>query len=125
MPISQGDRNRKAAALFFALRPTDLGARVIASVAGTGTGYSFCAITLTAWFRSEGGRDALVASGTDSDRRIIAYLDLLQQNPAPPRYPGVPGMSGMLTRANEAVAFGKLNPKQAAQQFIGEVSARL
>lgn len=74
---------------------------------------------------SKPGRDALVASGTDSDRKVIAYLDLLQQNPAPPRYPGVPGMTGMLTRANEAVAFGKLNPKQAAQQFIGEVSARL
>ena len=31
----------------------------------------------------------------------------------------------MLTRANEGVAFGKLTPKQAAQQFINEVSIRL
>jgi ABC-type glycerol-3-phosphate transport system substrate-binding protein len=74
---------------------------------------------------SKAGRDALAASGTDSDRKIIAYLDMLQKDPAPPRYPGVPGMSGMLTRANEAVAFGKLNPKQAAEQFIGEISTRL
>jgi multiple sugar transport system substrate-binding protein len=74
---------------------------------------------------SKAGRDALAASGTDADRKIIAYLDLLQKDPAPPRYPGVPGMTGMLTRANEGVAFGKLTPKQAAQQFINEVSTRL
>jgi multiple sugar transport system substrate-binding protein len=74
---------------------------------------------------SKAGRDAMAASGTDADREIIAYLDLLQKDPAPPRYPGVPGMTGMLTRANEGVAFGKLTPKQAAQQFINEVSTRL
>ena len=74
---------------------------------------------------SKAGRDAIAASGTDSDRKIIAYLDMLQNDPAAPRYPGVPGMSGMLTRANEAVAFGKLNPKQAADQFVGEISTRL
>ena len=74
---------------------------------------------------SKAGRDALAASGTDADRKIIAYLDMVQEDPAAPRYPGVPGMSGMLTRANEAVAFGKLSPKQAAEQFIGEISTRL
>jgi multiple sugar transport system substrate-binding protein len=74
---------------------------------------------------SKAGRDTMAASGTDADRKIIAYLDLLQKDPAPPRYPGVPGMTGMLTRANEGVAFGKLTPKQAAQQFISEVSTRL
>jgi multiple sugar transport system substrate-binding protein len=74
---------------------------------------------------SKAGRDVLAASGTDADRKIIAYLDLLQKDPAPPRYPGVPGMTGMLTRANEGVAFGKMTPKEAAQQFINEVSVRL
>lgn len=70
-------------------------------------------------------RDALAESGTESDRKIIGYLNLLQEEPAPPRYPGVPGMSGMLTRANEGVAFGQLTPKEAAEQFIAEVSERL
>jgi multiple sugar transport system substrate-binding protein len=70
-------------------------------------------------------RDAVAASGTDADKKIIAYLNELQKDIAAPRYPGVPGMSGMLTRANEGVAFGKLTPKQAAEQFIGEISARL
>lgn len=70
-------------------------------------------------------RDKLAETGSDSDRKIIEYLNLLQEDPAPPRYPGVPGMSGMLGRANEGVAFGQLTPKEAADQFIGEVSARL
>jgi multiple sugar transport system substrate-binding protein len=70
-------------------------------------------------------RDALAETGSESDRKIIGYLNLLQEDPAPPRYPGVPGMSGMLGRANEGVAFGQLSPKEAADQFIAEVSARL
>jgi multiple sugar transport system substrate-binding protein len=74
---------------------------------------------------SKAGRAALANEGTDSDRKIIAYIDLLQQNPAPPRYPGITGMSGMLRRANEAVAFGKMKPQEAADQFIGEAKARL
>jgi multiple sugar transport system substrate-binding protein len=74
---------------------------------------------------SKAGRDALTKDGSDADRKIIAYLNTLQTNAAAPRYPGVPGMSGMLKRANEGVAFGKQTPKQAAEQFIREVSARL
>lgn len=70
-------------------------------------------------------RDALAAEGTEAERKILAYLDLLQQDPAPPRYPGVPGMSGMLRRANEGVAFNRMTPRQAAEQFMREVSARL
>ncbi len=74
---------------------------------------------------SRSGRDQMAKTGTDSDRKVIAYLDTLQKDIAAPRYPGVPGMSGMLTRANEGVAFGKLSPKQAAEQFVSEISARL
>jgi multiple sugar transport system substrate-binding protein len=74
---------------------------------------------------SKAGRAALATEGSDADRAIIAYIDLLQQNPAPPRYPGITGMSGMLRRANEAVAFGKMKPQEAADQFIGEAKARL
>ncbi|MBS7701211.1 MULTISPECIES: ABC transporter substrate-binding protein [unclassified Chelatococcus] len=74
---------------------------------------------------SKAARDAFAATGSEADRKIIAYLDVLQKEPAAPRYPGVPGMTGMLTRANEGVAFGKLTPKQAAEQFVREVSARL
>jgi multiple sugar transport system substrate-binding protein len=74
---------------------------------------------------SQAGRDALAVEGTDTDRKIIDYVSLLQQNPAPPRYPGVTGMSGMLRRANEGVAFGQLTPQQAADQFVAEASERL
>lgn len=74
---------------------------------------------------SRAGRDALAAEGTDADRAIVAYLDVLGENPAPPRLPGVPGMGGMLSRANEGVAFGQLTPLEAAEQFMGEVNAQL
>jgi multiple sugar transport system substrate-binding protein len=70
-------------------------------------------------------RDQMAETGSEADKKIIAYLNELQEDPAAPRYPGVPGMSGMLRRANEGVAFGQLTPKQAAEQFIGEISARL
>lgn len=74
---------------------------------------------------SAAGRKALAAEGDDTDRKIVDYIELLQKDPAPPRYPGVTGMSGMLRRANEGVAFGQLTPAQAAEQFIGEAGARL
>ncbi|WP_421723081.1 ABC transporter substrate-binding protein [Bauldia sp.] len=74
---------------------------------------------------SKAGREALAREGTDADKAIVAYLDVLAENPAPPRLPGVPGMGGMLTRANEGVAFGQLTPLQAAQQFMDEVNAQL
>src|SRR3546814_687174 len=44
---------------------------------------------------SQAGRDDLAREGSDTDRKIIEYVELLQQNPAAPRYPGVTGMSGM------------------------------
>ncbi len=74
---------------------------------------------------SKAGRDDLIKLGSDADRKIVAYLDLLQENPAPPRYPGVTGMSGMLRRANEGVAFDSLSPLQAAEQFVQEASVKL
>jgi len=74
---------------------------------------------------SQAGREELAREGTDTDRKIIEYVELLQKNPAAPRYPGVTGMSGMLRRANEGVAFGQLTPQQAADQFVAEAGARL
>lgn len=70
-------------------------------------------------------RDLVAEAGGEADRKIMAYLDELQKDIAAPRYPGVPGMSGMLTRANEGVAFGQLTPREAAEQFIGELTPRL
>src|SRR3546814_17178761 len=74
---------------------------------------------------SQAGRDDLAREGSDTDRKIIEYVELLQQNPAAPRYPGVTGMSGMLRRANEGVAFGQLPPPQATDQFVAHAGARL
>ena len=74
---------------------------------------------------SKAAREVVIAAGNPADKKIVDYLDLLQKNPAPPRYPGVTGMSGMLQRANQGVAFGKLTPQQAADQFVQEAGARL
>jgi multiple sugar transport system substrate-binding protein len=70
-------------------------------------------------------RDMVAAEGTEADVKIMNYLNELQKDIAAPRYPGVPGMTGMLTRANEGVAFGQLTPREAADQFIGELTPRL
>jgi len=39
---------------------------------------------------SRSGRDELAKTGSDSDRKVIAYLDTLQKDIAAPRYPGRP-----------------------------------
>jgi multiple sugar transport system substrate-binding protein len=67
----------------------------------------------------------VAAEGAEADVKIMNYLNELQKDIAAPRYPGVPGMTGMLTRANEGVAFGQLTPREAADQFIGELTPRL
>lgn len=74
---------------------------------------------------SKATRDALVAGGNPVDAKIVTYIGLLQQQEAAPRSPGVVGMSNMLRRMNEAVAFGRLKPQDAATQFIEEAEKRL
>ncbi|WP_342361845.1 ABC transporter substrate-binding protein [Terrarubrum flagellatum] len=74
---------------------------------------------------SKATRDMLVATGNPVDAKIVAYIGLLQQQEAAPRSPGVVGMSNMLRRMNEAVAFGRLKPQDAAAQFIEEAEKRL
>ena len=70
-------------------------------------------------------REALVAAGNPVDAKIVSYLELLQQQEAAPRSPGVVGMSNMLRRMNEAVGFGRLKPQEAAAQFMEEAEKRL
>lgn len=74
---------------------------------------------------SRATREWVGAQGTDIDRKIIAYIDVLQKEQAAPRSPGVVGMSNMLRRMNEAVGFGRLKPQEAATQFIEEAEKRL
>jgi multiple sugar transport system substrate-binding protein len=74
---------------------------------------------------SKAARDKLAKTGSDADRKIISFIEEVDKNPAAPRYPGVTGMAGMLTRANQGVSFGKLTPSEAAKQFMDEAGARL
>jgi multiple sugar transport system substrate-binding protein len=70
-------------------------------------------------------REQLLAQGSVTDRKIAAYLEVLQKDDAAPRSPGVVGMSNMLQRMNEAVSFNRLKSAEAAQQFMDEAEKRL
>jgi multiple sugar transport system substrate-binding protein len=73
---------------------------------------------------SKAGREWLAREGTDSDRRVLDYLAMIQEGNAPPRNPNFPGVSGVLRRMNENVAFGRAKPEQAAADFIAEAERR-
>jgi multiple sugar transport system substrate-binding protein len=69
-------------------------------------------------------RKKLAESGSDMDKRLADYIADVQKDEAPPRHPaGVANTSATLRRANEAVAFGKLDEKAAAKQFMDEITA--
>jgi multiple sugar transport system substrate-binding protein len=71
------------------------------------------------------GRARMAKEGSDADRRTIAYLEAIEADHAPPRNPNFPGVSGVLRRMNEAVAFAKSTPDQAAADFIAEAERRI
>jgi multiple sugar transport system substrate-binding protein len=74
---------------------------------------------------SAAGREWLAREGSDADRRVLDYIAMVQKGNAPPRNPNFPGVSGVLRRMNETVAFGKAKPEQAAADFIAEAERRI
>lgn len=74
---------------------------------------------------SGAGLAAFAESGTEAEKKIVAYLALLRAEPAPSRRPGVSGLGGMFRRANESVAFGKATPLEASEIFIAEAEEKL
>lgn len=71
------------------------------------------------------GRAALRDEGTDADLRVLDYIDMILKDSAPPRNPAIAGVSAILRRMNEEVAFGRLSVEEAAQQFFDEAEARI
>ena len=47
-------------------------------------------------------------------------MALVLEDPAQPRNPSVAGVSGILGRMNEEVAFGRLSVDEAVEQFFTE-----
>ncbi len=74
---------------------------------------------------STAGLEKFGATGNREEKKLVAYLAKLREDPAPSRRPGVGGLGGMFRRANEAVAFGDVTPLQAAEAFIAEAEEKL
>ena len=74
---------------------------------------------------STAGLEKFGATGTREEQKLVSYLKMLREDPAPSRRPGVGGLGGMFRRANEAVAFADATPIQAAETFIAEAQEKL
>ncbi|WP_405403702.1 ABC transporter substrate-binding protein [Paracoccus sp. Ld10] len=74
---------------------------------------------------STAGLENFGTNGTDAEKKLVAYLRMLREDPAPSRRPGVGGLGGMFRRANEAVAFGDATALDAAQSVATEIEQKL
>jgi multiple sugar transport system substrate-binding protein len=72
---------------------------------------------------SNPGRETLRDEGTPADLTILDYIDMILEDSANPRNPAIAGVSDILRRMNEEVAFGQLTVEEAAQQFFDEAAA--
>lgn len=74
---------------------------------------------------STAGLEKFGSSGTPEEKKLVAYLKMLREDPAPSRRPGVGGLGGMFRRGNEAVAFGDATPLEAAEALVAEINEKL
>lgn len=74
---------------------------------------------------SSAGLQRVAATGNEEEKKLVAYLAMLREQPAPSRRPGIGGLGGMFRRANEAVAFGDMTPLKASQAFVAEAEQKL
>ena len=71
------------------------------------------------------GRATLRDEGSPGEITALDYIELILQSTAPPRNPAIAGVSAILGRMNEEVAFGRLSPADAAAQFFVEAASRI
>ncbi|WP_424930803.1 ABC transporter substrate-binding protein [Amaricoccus macauensis] len=74
---------------------------------------------------STAGLEKFGTSGTPEEKKLVSYLRMLREDPAPSRRPGVGGLGGMFRRGNEAVAFGDATPLEAAEAVVTEINEKL
>jgi multiple sugar transport system substrate-binding protein len=71
------------------------------------------------------GRAGLRDEGSEGEVRVLDYVDMILDDSSTPRNPAVAGVSAILRRMNEEVAFGRLSTEEAAQQFFDEAESRI
>lgn len=74
---------------------------------------------------SNTGRATLRTEGGPGEQRILDYIDLILEDASTPRNPAIAGISAILRRMNEEVAFDRLTADEAAQQFFDEAAAKI
>ena len=74
---------------------------------------------------STAGLEKFGSTGTENEKKIVAYLRMLREEPAPSRRPGVGGLGGIFRRHNEAVAFGDMTPLEAGNSLTAEIDGKL
>jgi multiple sugar transport system substrate-binding protein len=74
---------------------------------------------------SNTGRSTLRDEGSPDEQRILDYIDLILEDASTPRNPAIAGVSAILGRMNEEVAFNRLSVDEAAQQFFDEAAAKI
>jgi multiple sugar transport system substrate-binding protein len=74
---------------------------------------------------SAAGRATLRDEGSPGEITALDYIEEILTSTAPPRNPAIAGVSAILGRMNEEVAFGRLTPAEAAAQFFAEAASRI
>ncbi|MBU2867892.1 ABC transporter substrate-binding protein [Pacificibacter marinus] len=74
---------------------------------------------------STAGMEKFGTSGTPEEKKIVEYLKMLREEPAPSRRPGVGGLGGIFRRHNEAVAFGDMTALEAGNSIAAEIDGKL
>jgi multiple sugar transport system substrate-binding protein len=74
---------------------------------------------------SNTGRATLRDEGGPDEQRILDYIDMILEDASTPRNPAIAGVSAILRRMNEEVAFDRLSVDDAAQQFFDEAAANI
>ncbi len=74
---------------------------------------------------SNTGRATLRDEGGPDEQRILDYIDMILEDASTPRNPAIAGVSAILRRMNEEVAFDRLSPDEAAQQFFDEAASKI
>jgi len=74
---------------------------------------------------SNTGRAALRDEGGPDEKRILDYIDMILKDASTPRNPAIAGVSDILRRMNEEVAFDRLSADDAAKQFFEEAATKI
>ncbi len=74
---------------------------------------------------STAGLEKFGSSGSPEEKKLVDYLKMLREDPAPSRRPGVGGLGGIFRRHNEAVAFGDMTALEAGNSLTAEIDGKL